>query len=64
MAKLRKTRVQPWSADFNEDGTFSITPDTPATRADLANTLHDFHSGNLVIVEAKWQHDDVAERVG
>jgi hypothetical protein len=36
-----------WSAKFDENGKVTLTPDTPETRHELAQTLEDFHSGRL-----------------
>ncbi len=36
-----------WSATFDEQGNVILTPDTPETRRELAQTLDDFHNGRL-----------------
>lgn len=45
--------VTKWTANFDRDGSVTLTPDTPETRRDLEQTLHDFHSGRLRIVYGK-----------
>lgn len=42
-----------WSAKFDATGFVSIEPDTPETRRDLAQTLHDFHGGHAEVDEEK-----------
>jgi hypothetical protein len=38
-----------WTATFDADRNVTLTPDTPETRADLARTLADLHTGRLEI---------------
>lgn len=32
--------MTPWTANFDEDGNVTLTPDTPETRADFNDTMH------------------------
>lgn len=48
-----KRNAPHYIARFDKDGVLTIDPDTPETRADLAQTLHDFHSGNYDVDEER-----------
>lgn len=43
-----------WDAKFDPDGNVTLTPDTPETRRELAQTWADMHSGNAKIGRAEW----------